>query len=168
MILASVLETARLLIRAFEPADAAILVAIFADPHVSRFVGDGSALSSGDAHLWVVNSTANLERHGYGTGAVIERSSGQLIGWAGFARPHDGPEQLIYGLSAAYWRQGFGSEIVEALVNFADGRGINPLFATVDPSNSVSIHLLSKHGFRIAEQAYGGEPDTDLYQRERR
>lgn len=167
MIRNSAVETARLTIRAFEPADATILVSILADPHVSRFVGDGQPLSLENTELWVKNSNTNLERYGYGTGAVIERTSGHLIGWAGFARPQNGLEQLIYGLSAAYWRQGFGSEIVQSLVDFADRQGISPLFATVDPSNSVSIHLLVKHAFRLAEKEYGGEADTDLYRRVR-
>lgn len=167
MILNSVIQTARLTIRPFEIEDAPILVAIFADSLVSQFVGDGQALSSENADLWVANSRANLERYGYGTGAVIARANGQLIGWAGFARPQDGPEQLIYGLSAAQWRQGFGGEILQVLVDFADRRGIDPLFATVDPLNSVSIYLLTQHDFQLTEQAYGGGADTDLYQRKR-
>ncbi|SFR81657.1 GNAT family N-acetyltransferase [Sphingomonas jatrophae] len=167
MIQNSVVETARLTIRPFEFADAAGLVAILADPQVSRFVGDGQALSGDDAALWVTNSRANLARYGYGTGAVIERSSGQLIGWAGFARPADGPEQIIYGLMAAHWRRGFGSEIVRALVDFATSRAIDPVSATVDPSNSASVALLTKHGFRLIERGFGGEADSDLYQRTR-
>jgi len=167
MICDGAIETPRLIIRAFKLVEAAKLVAMFEDPLVARFVGDGQALSFEDADLWVSRSNKNLEHYGYGTGAVVERSSNQLVGWAGFARPDDGPEQLIYGLAAARWREGFGGEIVRALIEFADARAMNRLFATVDPANSVSIRLLERHGFRLIERMHLGEPDSDLYQRDR-
>lgn len=165
MILDDTLGTPRLAIRPFEPDDAAKLVAIFSDPAVARYVDDGHALSLEAAKLWVVRSGENLRRYGYGTGAVIERASERVIGWAGFARPAHGPEQVIYGLAAAYWRQGFGREIIGALVGFADGRRLGSLAATVDPANTHSITLLSNHGFRFVESNFDGDKDTDLYMR---
>lgn len=67
------------------PADASLLVTLFADPEVHRFVDDGQALAPEVAALWIQRSVADLERFGYGTGAVVEPASGALIGWAGFA-----------------------------------------------------------------------------------
>ncbi|PLP60404.1 hypothetical protein CYK37_04480 [Mesorhizobium loti] len=165
MILDGVVETARLTIRPFEPADAAIFVSIFSDPDVARHVGDGEPLSPGDAELWVIRSGENLKRHGYGTGAVIARSTGQLIGWAGFARPKDDHEQVIYGLTAANWGRGFGDEIVRALVGVAEKHGIETVRATVDRANTKSIRLLEKHGFRLRDRNHGGDADVHLYER---
>lgn len=167
MILDGVVETPRLTIRPFEPSDAARLVSVFSDPEVAHHVGDGEPLSLKDAQLWVTRSGENLKRHGYGTGAVIARSSGQLIGWAGFARPQDGPEQIIYGLTAANWRQGFGDEIVAALIGVADRRGIETVLATVDRANIKSIRLLEKHGFRLRDTSHAGDPEVHLYGRSR-
>ncbi|MGF7149016.1 RimJ/RimL family protein N-acetyltransferase [Sphingomonas zeicaulis] len=163
MILAAAIETPRLVIRPFEPSDAPVLVALFADPQVYRFVGDGGPLSAADAALWVERSRVNLELHGFGTGAVVRRSGGAPIGWAGFARPGDGSEEIIYGLGAAHWGQGFGGELLDALIAIAVERGIAPLRATVDPANAASIRLLTRRGFRLAERRHGGDPDTDLY-----
>jgi [ribosomal protein S5]-alanine N-acetyltransferase len=109
-----VIETARLTIRPFEPADAPSLIALFANRAVARSVGNSAALSAEDAALWISRSRDNLARYGYGTGAVIERGEGRLIRWAGFARPEQGPEQIIYGLAAACCRRGLGSETVGA------------------------------------------------------
>lgn len=164
MILDGAVETSRLTIRPFEPSDAPVLVAVFSDPEVARYVGDGEPLSLENAQLWVTRSGENLRRHGYGTGAVIARSTGQLIGWAGFARPKDGPEQIIYGLTAANWGQGFGDEILQALVGVASQRGIASVLATVDHANTKSIGLLEKHGFRLRERNHGGEADIGLYE----
>ncbi|MFC5423680.1 GNAT family N-acetyltransferase [Bosea eneae] len=119
MIHDSRLVTARLIVRPFVAADAPLLVALFADPQVHRFVDDGQPLAPDVAALWIERSAANLERFGYGTGAVVERAGGELIGWAGFARPGDGTEELIYGLRRASWGRGLGKELLAGLV--ADG-----------------------------------------------
>jgi len=163
MILASQLETARLLVRPFITSDAPLLVALFADPDVHRFVDDGQPLAPDVAALWVERSAANLERFGYGTGAVVECASGELIGWAGFARPGDGTEEVIYGLRRANWGRGLGKELLAGLVAFAEERGIAPIRATVDPANRASIHLLRKAGFVLAEPGCGGDAGSDLY-----
>lgn len=165
MIAGSALETPRLLIRPFTAVDVPVLVNLFADPQVARFVGDGEPLSIDNAVLWVRNSTQNLARYGYGTGAVVRRTDGEMIGWAGFARPEDGPEQIIYGLGATHWRRGYGRELIEALVRFADSRGHPFAWATVDPANTGSLRLLDHMGFRLVERAHGGDPGSDLYQR---
>jgi ribosomal-protein-alanine N-acetyltransferase len=160
------LETSRLVIRPFESSDIPGLTAMFSDPAVSRYVGDGGPLSEKDAALWVRRSGENLQCYGYGTGAVVERSSGRMIGWAGFARPEVGAEQIIYGLVAAHWQQGFGREILKALLQFADSRGLDPVLATVYPANANSIRLLRSQGFRFIEHNHGGELNSDLYRRD--
>jgi ribosomal-protein-alanine N-acetyltransferase len=163
MIHASQLETARLVVRPFLLADASLLAALFADPAVHRFVDDGQPLAPDVAALWIERSAANLERFGYGTGAVVERVGGELIGWAGFARPGDGSEEVIYGLRRASWGKGFGKELLAGLVAFAAERGITPVRATVDPDNCASVHLLRWAGFALAEPSYRGDAKADLY-----
>lgn len=165
MIAGSYILTERLLIRPFVADDAEPLVALFADPRVHRFVGDGVALAIDDARLWVDRSRGNLDRHGYGTGAVVARNDPRLIGWAGFARPDDGSEEIIYGLSVDHWGCGYGREILTALLDFAASRGIAPVRATVDPQNLASIRLLDRAGFRLTEHGHRGDPDSDLYSR---
>lgn len=163
MIHTSQLVTARLAVRPFTASDTALLVALFADPQVHRFVDDGQPLAADVAALWVERSAANLARFGYGTGAVVERASGELIGWAGFARPDDGTQEVVYGLRRASWGRGLGKELLAGLLTFAAERGITPVRATVDPANSVSVHLLRQAGFVLAEQGYGGDAGSDLY-----
>ena len=165
MIHNSCLETARLVIRPFHPDDIPSLVEMFADRRVAQYVGDGGPLPEDEAILWVKNSRENLQQHGFGTGAIVKREGGPLIGWAGFARPETGGEEIIYGLAAEHWRQGLGTEILLGLLKFADERGISPVLATVDPNNSVSSQLLLKHGFEFVEHNHGGDPDSDLYRR---
>ena len=160
------IETDRLRIRPMRSADAPFLVELFADPEVRRFVDGGAPLDAATAELWVRRSNANLERFGYGTGVVVERSSGKLIGWAGFARPEGQPEEIIYGLAASCWGGGYGTEILAALIDFAERRlRARSIRATVHPENVISVRLLTRHGFLLEERAFAGVEDTDLYVR---
>jgi len=163
MIHQSRLVTAHLVVRPFLAADAPLLVALFADPQVHRHVGDGQPLAPDVAALWIERSAANLERFGYGTGAVVERAGGELIGWAGFARPGDGTQEVIYGLRRASWGRGLGKELLAGLLAFAGERGITSVRATVDPDNGASVHLLRQAGFVLAEPGYRGDAGADLY-----
>ena len=157
------LETPRLSVRRFRPDDVAWMVSLFADRCVARFVDDGQPLSPADAVLWVERSNANIERFGYGTGVVERREDGAPIGWAGVARPGDGTEEIIYGLARAYWRRGYGGELVGALVDFlAKHRPGASIRATIDPANRVSAMLLSRHGFALAGDT-SVEAGTALY-----
>lgn len=162
----SELATPRLIVRPFRDADGPALVALFADPRVHRFVDDGGPLAPARAQLWITRSRENLARHGYGTGAVVNRGGEELIGWAGFARPGGGSEELIYGLAADHWRRGLGRELLQALLRFAEARAIAPVRATVDPRNRRSIALLTRNGFMLAAKGHGGGADSDLYLRQ--
>ncbi len=162
MIESDFLDAGRLAIRPFEPSDQSALVALFADPEVARYVGDGTALSPDEAARWIEQSGLNLARFGYGTGAVVEKSTGEMVGWAGFGRP-GGTEEIVYGLLKSRWGRGYGGEIVDALLAFASARGIAPVRATVDVANAGSIAILDGRGFRLAERDYNGEAGCCLY-----
>ncbi|WP_083567215.1 GNAT family N-acetyltransferase [Hyphomicrobium sp. CS1GBMeth3] len=117
-------------------------------PDVVRFTDDGKPLGRDLTELWIVRSRQNVEKFGYGTGALIERSSGRFIGWAGFARPEDAPEEIIYGFEKCAWGNGYGTEIVAGLVRFAfEKLNCSELRATAYPENVVSHHVLRKLGF---------------------
>ena len=161
MIQGSALETARLIVRPFEDGDVDRLVEVFADPQVHRFVDDGQPLPRENAVQWVVNSRANLAKFGFGTGAVIERASGRLIGWAGLARPPGDEPEIIYGFESAAWRKGYGRELLAALVEYCRAQGVRPVRATVAADNTASAALLRDFGFR--RESWDGEPEDLLF-----
>ena len=159
-----VFETPRLCFRRFEPGDLDALARIAADAETSRYVGDGRPLTREETETWIKNSRRNVARFGYGTGAVIERASGLLVGWAGIARPGDGTEEVIYGFHRDHWGQGVGAELLEGLVRWArDDLHLPELRATVDRRNTASIALLKRRGFRLVDECDRGDPEVLVF-----
>ncbi len=166
MIHKSTLPTERLEIRPFAASDSERLIALFEDPQVHRFVDDGGPLSREVAAEWVANSRANLERYGYGTGAIVERASNRLVGWAGIARPPGDLAEIIYGFERSAWGKGYGREVLNALIAFSREQGELPVRATVDVGNARSVKLLEAAGFRRTSDCYKGDSATLLYELE--
>lgn len=159
-------ETERVICRPFEVKDFDALLALQSDKQVYQYVGDGQPLTPDQVNLWISRSRENIEKNGFGTGAIVRKSDDQLIGWAGYVRPEGEEVEIIYGLSPAEWGKGLGTEIAQGLVDAARERyKIWPLHATVDPENGRSISLLKKVGFELFAKTKDEDGlDTDIYQ----
>ena len=157
-------QTERLEYRTFEAGDLEELARINADVLTSRYVGDGQPLSREVTGQWIENSRRNVLEHGYGTGAVVLRETGKLIGWSGIARPEDGSEEIVYGIYRDYWGQGLGTELLAGLLDWARKTlKLREVRATVHRDNAASIAMLERQAFALAEDCYEGDPETQLY-----
>ena len=133
-------ETERLLYRRFELDDLERLAEINADAETSRYVGDGQPLSRELTRQWIESSRENVARFGYGTGAVVLKETGELIGWSGIARPDEGGEEILYGLYRDFWGKGYGTELLQGLLLWARQiLSLGELRATVHRRNEASI-----------------------------
>lgn len=75
----------------------------------------------------------------------------KYIGYCGllFDLAHDHFE-LLYGFASSYWGQGYASEAIQLVLDFAfTTLGLQSIIATVHPDNQASIHLLKKFGFTL-------------------
>jgi len=80
---------------------------------------------------------------------AIERDSGQLIGGVALNNIHALPHpELAYWVRMSRWREGFGAEICQALIDHAfANRKEACLYASVLPGNQPSAALLARLGF---------------------
>jgi ribosomal-protein-alanine N-acetyltransferase len=154
------LETARLLLRPFAPGDRDAIHAVYADPDVMRYVGNGPhrTLEETDAALRIYGEV--LAREGYSFLAVCERGSGTLIGDAGlYPLGGQGPDvELGYTLARGAWGRGYATELGRALVDYAfDELRVPRVVAQVEPGNAASRRVLEKLGMseRELRTAYG-------------
>ena len=98
------LDTERLTLRMFRQEDIDAYAAMCADPEVMRFLG-GKTLSRHDAWRSMAGVCGHWELRGYGMWAVVEKSSGEMIGRVGCLNPEGWPGfEVGWTLRREFWR----------------------------------------------------------------
>lgn len=142
------LRTARLLLDPYVPDDEESFVALFQDPRVSRWMGDGPACEAEDRALFGRIFTKVYAQDLFDVWAI--RRDRLLIGHAEI-KPTDavaGGHEIVYALAPAAWGSGLGTELAEAIVAYGfDTLGLTEVHATVAAQNTASLALLARIGF---------------------
>jgi [ribosomal protein S5]-alanine N-acetyltransferase len=95
----------------------------------------------------------------------ITRSPRVLIGASGFkSRPQNGEVEFGYGVLPLFQRQGFATEAISAMIEWAFANGAERLIAETLPELFASQALLRKCGFTSC----GGASDPGVIRFERR
>lgn len=148
------LETERLLLREFVPDDAAGLFELDRDPEVHRYLGNHPLQHPDEAPPVVAFIRQQYAENGIGRWAVIERSTGEFMGWAGLKLVRDDINghtdfyDLGYRFMRKFWRQGFATEAASATLAYAFERMKLPqLYSMADCNNLGSNTILQRLGF---------------------
>ena len=154
---ALLLETGRLALRRFTPADAPLLFDLDADPEVMRYLSRGrptpmALITDEILPRWL----AWYERDpGLGYFAAHERTSGDFVGWFQFCPSRFDPEEMEVGyrLRRAVWGRGFATEGTRALIDkaFAEKR-CDRVVAFALVGNAASRRVMEKCGLRFEER----------------
>ncbi len=148
------LETRRLYLRPFEPADLERYAEIRARPSVARFLPGGEAGAKDAAAKALAAGTVwgrdAWNAGGFAPWAVVEKSSARLIGHLGLRYLSEISEtELLYMIDEPWWGQGLATEGGQAAVGFARDRlGLSRLVAFALPENGASIAVMRRLGFR--------------------
>jgi RimJ/RimL family protein N-acetyltransferase len=166
------LETQRLVLRRLTTADADNLVSLDADPDVMRFVTGGIPTSRDEIETDVLPAfLAYYDRYdGYGFWAVIEKATGEFLGWFHFRpRPHAAPGEveLGYRLRKPAWGKGYATEVSRALIRkgFTE-LGVQRVVAEAMVVNVASRRVMEKAGLRLVRTFHQPWPypvDGDQY-----
>ena len=140
-------ETQRLVLRPFEPADHARYAAICADPDVMRYIGAGGANTPEVTWRSMSAMLGHWEMLGYGLWAVELPGTG-VIGHCGFIDVPGWPGfELGYLLGRDWWGQGFAREAASAALDVAYGTlGRDRVISLIRPPNEPSIRLVKSLG----------------------
>lgn len=137
-------ETPRLTLRPFTPADVAPLVRIGGDARVAAMMGTiPIPWSEAEARHWIDRGRF---RGGVGFRLAIARRDGALIGAAGLG---GAPAALAYFLDPAEWGQGYATEAMGAFLAACFRRlpGLDVIAADHFADNPGSARVLAKLGF---------------------
>jgi RimJ/RimL family protein N-acetyltransferase len=142
-----VFQTRRLDARHLSASDVDDLLAVYGDPAVVRYVADGRPLDRAGCELWVEVTLRNYATRGYGMVALVERTTGSIVGFCGLVHPAGQRQpEIKYALRREYWSQGFATEAAIGLLGYANRLRLTEVIATTDPDNEASHRVLLKAG----------------------
>lgn len=148
------IETARLVIRPYEPRDAESWIAMVNNPEVSRYTPPGPPATLETFQRSMERRHVMEREHGYAMWAVDVKETGTFIGQCGlYPAEWKGPEiELAYHYSPSAWNKGYGTEAAVAVLAYAFGPlGLESVIAFVVPANIGSWRVMEKAGMRFAE-----------------
>ena len=154
-----ILETDRLILRAWSRADIDSLFEIMRDARVMRYLADGLPFTFEQVEDFLIWAEHYQIENNFCRWKVIERSTGEVIGSCGFARTHATEEvELGYLLAQKHWGKGLATEAARAAMLYGFGKlNFREIIAMTDLENVRSQKVLEKIGFaRRGIEVYEG------------
>ena len=148
-----IIETERILLREMTPDDATVLLKLFGNPEVVKFLEMNPLRTISQANEWLKWMKSFFASRGGIRWVVVLKDgtpSGTVIGSAGLGGwdREANCAQIGYDIAQQYWRQGYGTEVARALIEFGWNRmHLNRIEADIEDGNHPSEHILAKLGF---------------------
>jgi ribosomal-protein-alanine N-acetyltransferase len=150
-----VLESERLIFRAFKNSDAHDLFLIRSNDDVMYFMDSPTHKTLQDSEK-VISSVEKTYKNQTGVNwAIIENSTNEFIGYFGYWRiiKEHCRAEIGYALKPEFWGRGYMSETLKILIDFGfNDLRIHSIEANVNPKNEKSVQLLEKLNFK--KEAY--------------
>jgi RimJ/RimL family protein N-acetyltransferase len=140
------LVTDRLELRRWREEDLDDYAQVAADPEVACYVG--GPFDRATAWRQIAVFIGHRELRGWTSSAVVERSSGQLIGRGGLWQPEGWPGlEVGWILGRSAWGSGYATELGRAVRDYAFSvLHIPHLISVIHPENAASIRVAEKIG----------------------
>jgi RimJ/RimL family protein N-acetyltransferase len=163
------METPRLVMRSWTPADVAPYAATIADREVMRHLGAGRryrlkrAFADAIATVWDIEARLDVRRlkrhwvdHGWGEWAVEESDTGAFVGRVGFRYHPDFREdssqvEIGWLLARPFWGRGYATEAGEVALQAGFERlGLERVVSVTTPANERSVAVARNLGMTEA------------------
>ncbi|TVT41836.1 GNAT family N-acetyltransferase [Hymenobacter setariae] len=158
--------TERLLLRPLHLGDAAGMFELDTDPAVHRYlggIGGPRPASLADSEATIRFIQAQYVANGIGRWAVLLRSTGEFMGWAGLKLVTDQVNgqrdfyDLGYRFIPRYWGQGYGYEAALAWLKHGfENLKLPRICAYADANNAGSRRILEKIGLQPGNEFVEG------------
>ena len=121
MIATKIIETERLLLREWLPADEALYIEMNRDEKVMEFFP--SILTAEQSLMHIVRITELIKNAGYGLFAVERKEDHAFIGFTGFSHPRFEAYftpciEIGWRIGSSYWNKGYATEAAKACLDF--------------------------------------------------
>jgi ribosomal-protein-alanine N-acetyltransferase len=142
-----------LYLREFSNEDAASMFELNNDADVIKYTGDKAFVSVEEARLLLENYD-QYSLYGFGRWAVIQKSTGNFIGWCGLKYSATTDEVDIgFRFFKAVWNQGFATEAAKKCIQLGfDTFGIKRIVGRAMVDNIASVKVLEKLGLTFLKE----------------
>ncbi len=153
------METERLLIQDWKPADWELFHPIVTDPEVMRFIGTGEILSDERVQRFIATQISNRASRGFCIWKLIHKASDRLVGHCGLQKLGNTVDTEIGWLLARdQWGQGLATEAARRVLCFGfEALGLERIVAIAQPDNEASINIMRKLGMGFEKKTNHGE-----------
>jgi RimJ/RimL family protein N-acetyltransferase len=159
------LETERLLIRPLNVGDSAFIHKLLNTPSWLQFIGDRNIRTLVDAENYLVNGPfKSYQEHGFGPWLVCLKQDNDPIGICGlFKREFLHSPDLGFAFLPEFEGRGYAAEAVAATLAYSEQRlSLRNIVAFTESSNTRSVRLLERTGFRFKEMIKPPKEDHEL------
>ncbi|MFY8021408.1 MAG: GNAT family N-acetyltransferase [Bacteroidia bacterium] len=146
-------ETERLYMREMVQEDAAAFFEMDSDPQVHIYLGNNPIKTIEESRDIIEFVRKQYEENGIGRWSLIEKESGNYIGWGGLkllkelTNGHINILDVGYRLNKKYWNQGYASESAQASLKYGfEVLKAQAIYASAHHENKASRAVLEKSG----------------------
>lgn len=157
------IETDRLIIRDLEYDDIEGMFKLDSDPEVHRFLGNKPIKTMEEAKKGIEYVRSQYEKNRIGRWAVIDKATGDFIGWSGLKyeeHVRDFPYYDIgYRFRREYWGKGIATESALASLKYGfEKLELEEIGGAADVNHAASLKILERIGLKYVDEfTYDGE-----------
>lgn len=164
------IETERLILREFVDSDVDGLFELDSNPIVHEYLGNKPVKTKAECLTYIQDCKAKYISHGMCRLAVIEKESGDFIGWSGLRliddynfNNHTNFYDIGYRLIPRYWNKGYATESGKTAVNYGfKTLKLDTIYGLTEIRNEASHKALLKIGLHYIEDFYYKEDNVQL------
>jgi len=160
------LRTERLALRLLAADDLEDYAALYADPDVVRFIGDGKSATREESAEWLERTLHRNAALGWEM-RTVRLHDGTFVGRCGVARhelDHGTVHEVGYILAREHWGRGYATEAATAVRDHAlDALGLRRLVALVAVGNDASVRVAEKLGMAFEREVPFHGRTTRMY-----
>lgn len=157
----SEIVTDRLILRSIKQEDGPFCLSMWLDDEMGKYLSDSPKDKAEDDEL---NFAEGIEdQNEWYPFIAILRETGELIGMCS-AVPEDDIKEwdLGYCIHKNYWRNGYATEMVQAIINWGYQNGVRRFTAEIAQENAGSNAVIRKLGFRVEGEGTFRKRNTDI------
>jgi len=160
------IETERLYLKCIGHDDVEFFYKQFSNNEVNQYLYDAEPCRSMEQAQEWIDFYLESEPRNHHRWIMVLKENGEKIGTCGFHRwnRENGEIEMGYDLQPSYWRKGYTSEALAAIMKFAaEEMKVKKIIAHISADNIASIRTAEKMGFVKTGEQYYEEFHGDKY-----